>query len=87
MIIFTTDKEVDILRKHSSIEDSQKLTTIINQGVTRADEVIFLAELYWRIVDDTAEQGLEATLEKLYTSLHIHCNNEGYGDIWDNAIP
>lgn len=87
MIQFKNEKEVEILQKYSSPEEQAKLSMLIEKGVSSSDEAKFLAKIYWHIVDSTVGMNMESILEKLYTSLHIHCNNEGFGDAWDEAIP
>ena len=43
------------------------------------------------VEEDKTQSGkyddMEKWLERIYTSLHIYFNNNGYGDIWDSEIP
>ena len=68
-----------------------------NEGsVSNVKDVKIIAKFYWDMVDLSVEEhklqsgkydDMEKWLERIYTSLHIYFNNNGYGDIWDSEIP
>jgi hypothetical protein len=67
---------------------NEQFLNVIETGVASEQDIIALARLYWKIVDDTSGQSdLDAVLESLYTTLHIHCSNLGFADVWDDLIP
>lgn len=88
MIEFKDKKEKEILIHYASEFGNKDVIKIIESGVSSEEEVAQLAKFYWRIVDETIEdKDLEYYLEKIYTTLHIHCGNNGYSDTWDSQIP
>jgi hypothetical protein len=87
MIEFNNIHEKELLLRYANeFQDSESIH-IIESGVSSASEVEHLAKLYWAIVDASSSEDIEYLLEKTYTSLHIHCGNHGYSEVWDNSIP
>lgn len=83
-----TEEEKSILVRFASGAEDSSILGVIEIGVANEQDVIALARLYWRIVDDTSGQSdLDTILESLYTTLHIHCGNAGFADVWDDQIP
>ena len=75
------------LQDHAKDFDDSKIVSILENGVSSEEDVVALARFYWQLVENTVEQDVESLLEKAYTSLHIHCNNLGYGDVWNHEMP
>lgn len=88
MIEFKNLKEKEVLVHYASELGDPNVLKIIESGVNSEEEVLILARFYWKIVNETiGNKELEYTLEKIYTTLHIHCGNNGFSDTWDNEIP
>lgn len=88
MIEFKDIKEKEILIDFANEFGDSKIAKVIESGVSSEEDVSALAKFYWKIVDETVDRkDLEYALEKIYTTLHIHCGNAGYSDVWDNEIP
>lgn len=83
-----TEEEKSILVRFASAAEDASILNVIETGVASEQDVIALARLYWKIVDDTSGQSdLDSILESLYTTLHSHCGNAGFADVWDGEIP
>lgn len=88
MIEFKSDKEKETLIRYASRFNDDKALDILGVGYPKNDdEVRILAKLYWRIVESSTEDDIEQWLERIYTSIHIYCSNEGFEDTWDSEIP
>ncbi|GAB2891090.1 hypothetical protein ACCI51_03060 [Microbulbifer echini] len=88
MIEFRNIKEKELLVHYANEFGDSNILNIIESGVSSELEAAALAKFYWKIVDETIEdKDLEYILERIYTTLHIHCGNNGYSDVWDNEIP
>ncbi|MDN3639323.1 hypothetical protein QWY82_10960 [Simiduia curdlanivorans] len=86
MIDFKDDKEKALLLEFAATLNDQRSLKLIETGVQSASDAAHLAKLYWSIVDNTLDRDIEHLLEKIYTALHIHCGNRGFGDRWEDAI-
>jgi 6-pyruvoyl-tetrahydropterin synthase len=88
MIEFKDIKEKEILVYYANEFEDSNILKVIESGVSSESEAEDLAKFYWKIVDKTIEKkDLEYILERIYTTLHIHCGNNGYLDVWDREIP
>lgn len=88
MIEFKDIKEKELLVHYANEFGDSNILKVIESGVSSEAEAADLARFYWKIVYETVEKkDLEYILEKVYTTLHIHCGNNGYSDVWDREIP
>ena len=97
MIEYKYPQEKEIVLHYATLLKNSTALTLIDEGsVNSNDDVKIIAKFYWEIVDLSVEEDkalsgkyddMEKWLERIYTSLHIYFNNNGYGDIWDNEIP
>ncbi|AMX03372.1 hypothetical protein [Microbulbifer thermotolerans] len=88
MIEFKDIREKEILIHYANKFGDSCIVKIIESGVSSKEEASALAKFYWKVVDETVDKKeLEYVLEKIYTTLHIHCGNNGYSDVWDSEIP
>ncbi|BFM14970.1 hypothetical protein R50073_11530 [Maricurvus nonylphenolicus] len=87
MIEFNDVKQKELLLHYANEFNDSECINIIESGVNSASEVEQLAKLYWAIVDASVSEDIEYLLEKTYTTLHIHCGNRGFSEVWDNCIP
>ncbi|GLS24725.1 hypothetical protein [Marinibactrum halimedae] len=88
MIKFNNIEEKKRLVHYAKEFGDANILNIIENGVRSEVEAILLARFYWKVIEETInKKELESILEKIYTSLHIHCGNNGYSDTWDNEIP
>jgi len=87
MIEFNNINEKELLIHYAAKFEDVEVVNIIENGVNNSSDAERLAKLYWAIVDDSVNEDIERLLEKVYTSLHIHCGNRGYSDVWDSSIP
>ncbi|BFM11218.1 hypothetical protein R50072_13710 [Simiduia litorea] len=83
MIDFKNDKEKALLVEFASKFDDKRALQLIESGAQSASDAAHLAKLYWSIVDNTLDRDIEPLLEKVYTTLHIHCWNEGFETAWE----
>lgn len=88
MIQYSNPHEYQILQQYAASLGNTEIQRVVaaNQAMTAAD-VRLLAQLYWYIVDTGVGEDLEFWLERLYSSLQIHCSNQGFADVWDAEIP
>lgn len=87
MIHFSNNEAREFLLNYAKNHSDQRTINLVNEGVKNSNDVVYLAKTYWDIVDSAKEQDIERLLERLYTSLHIHCGNEGFDEVWENSIP
>ncbi len=97
MIDYKYPHEKEIVLHYATLLKNETALKLITEGsVSSNEEVKIIAKFYWAMVDRSIEEDelqsgkyddMEKWLERIYTSLHIYFNNNGYGDIWDNEIP
>jgi hypothetical protein len=90
------EKSEIVLHYAKQLNDQAALKILTQSGINSPDDVKIIAKFYWSMVDLNVKEiesgtepytDMEKWLERIYTSLHIHFNNIGYGDVWDNEIP
>lgn len=97
MIEYRFKEEKEIALHYAKVLGDDVALKVINEGsVSSKKEVEAIAKFYWEMVDFNIQEtqsnsgkysDMEKWLERIYTSFHIYFNNNGYGDIWENAIP
>ncbi len=96
MIEYKYPLEKEIVLHYATLLKNNTALTIFHEGsVNTNEDVKIIAKFYWHMVDLSVEEDkalsgkyddMEKWLERIYTSLHIYFNNNGYGDIWDDEI-
>lgn len=97
MIEYRFKEEKEIALHYAKVLGDDLALKFINEGsVDSKKDVEAIAKFYWDMVDLNIQEtqsnsgkysDMEKWLERIYTSFHIYFNNNGFGDIWENAIP
>lgn len=68
--------------------DDTPAAAIIEAGeIGNADRARILARFYWRMVDASVEEDVDAEMENLHNAFSAACYQAGFIDIWHNEIP
>ena len=88
MIEYKFAREKELLLEYASHLGEPRVAAILARGtIERAEDARTLAKFYWRMVDASIEDDIEAWLERIHTTLFIACGNAGFGDVWDEEVP
>jgi hypothetical protein len=92
---FKEEKEI-VLHYAKLLNNQIALEILSRDDVNSPEDVKALAKFYWDIVASNVKESqsgneafsdMQKWLERIYTSFHIYLNNNGYGDVWNDAIP
>lgn len=97
MIQFSHPKEKEILLHYAGLLGNDAVKEWLNTGVIdNPNQVKAIAQFYWQIVNTSIEEEqadkvsfdtMDMWLERIYTSLHIYFNNNGWESQWEAEIP
>lgn len=87
MIEFRIERARQFVADQAQNLGDTRALQLLETGVQSPDDATHLARLYWAIVDATLDQDVEYLLEQAYSTLHIHCGNNGFDSAWEQQIP
>ena len=87
MIDYKFLREKDLLLEYAAMLGDTATQAILARGrIDSAEEARALAKFYWRMVDASTGDDIDAWLERILTTLSIACGNAGFSDVWDKEV-